>query len=169
MTSPTKQHHPLLWTPICRNTMCEKASTTTSRGSRSPSGERGLKLAGHVDRVVQPESRSPSGERGLKLRGLHARHAHEPSLLIRGAWIEIKSNSTNRAKPPWSLPIWGVWIEIPQPRYESARPSGRSPSGERGFLCRINTLVDVGIVPSILDIRICDGGNDTSLVPLVNV
>lgn len=45
----------------------------------------------------------------------------------------------------------------------------RSSSGERGFLCRINTLVDVGIVPSILDIRICDGGNDTSLVPLVNV
>ena len=35
------------------------------------------------------------------------------SLPIRGAWIEIKSNSTNRAKPPWSLPIWGAWVPMP--------------------------------------------------------
>ena len=55
---------------------------------RSPCGERGLKYcprgAGR-----RRQSRSPCGERGLKLPGLRRIPAEQPSLPVRGAWIEM--------------------------------------------------------------------------------
>ena len=90
-------------------------------------------------------------------------------LPIRGAWIEIGSPTTGTKERDSRSPFGERGLKSSPHTPRSPQIQRRSPSGERGFLCRINTLVDVGIVPSILDIRICDGGNDISLVPLVNV
>ena len=61
--------------------------------------------------MAKASSRSPHGERGLKL-GIAVRLVPgQWSLPAWGAWIEI-------ARPgmalifAWSLPAWGAWIEI---------------------------------------------------------
>ena len=59
--------------------------------SRSPSGERGLKLDGEGMANLLTGSRSPSGERGLKCENPDFGRADGESLPIRGAWIEIAS------------------------------------------------------------------------------
>ena len=57
--------------------------------SRSPRGERGLKLDVHA-RVEPPAvSRSPRGERGLKFSFITIKLHSFVSLPARGAWIEI--------------------------------------------------------------------------------
>ena len=64
-----------------------------------------------IDRIVTLRSRSPCGERGLKLRvGFQFRNAAK-SLPVRGAWIEI-SLRKKFAKNLESLPVRGAWIEI---------------------------------------------------------
>ena len=122
--------------------------------SRSPSGERGLKL--QIEPVVRAlVGRSPSGERGLKFRSGHRQLVRDQSLPIRGAWIEITTSTPARSTTgsrspsgerglksvvPWvgvawtvSLPIRGAWIEIYTRHVYSLISPCRSPSGERGL------------------------------------
>ena len=78
-------------------------------------------------------SRSPSGERGLKCVG-HGHLAHVVlSLPIRGAWIERNVCATTRRPSPGSLPIRGAWIDISRTCGTASAPPCRSPSGERGL------------------------------------
>ena len=56
-------------------------------------------------------SRSPHGERGLKLDIWQGLGATLLSLPARGAWIEILCKR-NSKKPSVSLPARGAWIEI---------------------------------------------------------
>ena len=123
---------------------------------RSPSGERGLKSC----RPMRPRSgvgRSPSGERGLKSRVLYVVLQFHTSLPIRGAWIEISSNTITSPsikslpiRGAWieiyllgafvadwgSLPIRGAWIEILCCVITVMANVSRSPSGERGLKSR---------------------------------
>ena len=71
--------------------------------SRSPSGERGLKLDGEGMANLLTGSRSPSGERGLKCENPDFGRADGESLPIRGAWIEIKPPKKRRSKS-WVAP-----------------------------------------------------------------
>ena len=79
--------------------------------SRSPYGERGLKLdAWTPSQIVQ--RRSPYGERGLKsYEALH-------NLVFR-----------------WSLSLRRAWIEIERFASAGHASMGRSPYGERGLKC----------------------------------
>ena len=68
--------------------MKTQKSFALTRWSRSPCGERGLKLY-LVMAYVKPFCRSPCGERGLKYLGTVSRLPRTPSLPVRGAWVEI--------------------------------------------------------------------------------
>ena len=57
-------------------------------------------------------SRSPCGERGLKLLYARAARHGKASLPVRGAWIEIR-HAAQAAVFPESLPVRGAWIEMP--------------------------------------------------------
>ena len=57
--------------------------------SRSPPGERGLKLIRRPVRLVWNVRRSPPGERGLKFAVRGGLRLFRGSLPTRGAWIEI--------------------------------------------------------------------------------
>ena len=78
--------------------------------SRSPHGERGLKLVDDGEVKVVAKGRSPHGERGLKWEISGIAPCYRQSLPPRGAWIEI---------PLFSLP--------------DRRDIRRSPHGERGL------------------------------------
>ena len=101
--------------------------------------------------------RSPSGERGLKSRVLYVVLQFHTSLPIRGAWIEISSNTITSPsikslpiRGAWieiyllgafvadwgSLPIRGAWIEILCCVITVMANVSRSPSGERGLKSR---------------------------------
>ena len=107
---------------------------STSGLSRSPCGERGLKLY-TTHRPRHLPRRSPCGERGLKfLSSVRARHGGRGSLPVRGAWVEILLRCKNRVNvggrspcgerglkfPAYrrtplrvqSLPVRGAWVEI---------------------------------------------------------
>jgi len=77
-------------------------------------------------------SRSPRGERGLKLTLPDNHIKSNMSLPPRGAWIEIDDRSIVSALA-WSLPPRGAWIEIRYKLVQSFRRLGRSPRGERGL------------------------------------
>ena len=70
-------------------------SRPTSRSSRSPQGERGLKCWRGVG-AQSEDCRSPQGERGLKYGGYGGYCLKFVSLPARGAWIEIRRG----ASPP---------------------------------------------------------------------
>ena len=124
-----------------------------SFGSRSPYGERGLKLHRRVHawnlaeslslrrawieipRVASsassPRSRSPYGERGLKLRARHRLDVGLRSLSLRRAWIEISMNGVMNVSGK-SLSLRRAWIEILKAAAYSPA-TRRSPYGERGL------------------------------------
>ena len=78
---------------------------------RSLYRERGLKFF-QLPRVhTLSESRSLYRERGLKFQLPYARHRHELSLPLPGAWIEIHFLH-NDFMAYTSLPLPGAWIEI---------------------------------------------------------
>ena len=81
--------------------------------SRSPCGERGLKLHERVRVTAYHYGRSPCGERGLKFS------AGEPGLI-------------------WnlSLPVRGAWVEISIRHVFIRGWLRRSPCGERGLKYR---------------------------------
>ena len=118
--------------------MSKPKSAHTSKPSRSPYGERGLKFTGHAEQrggdsrspygerglksvrrrgCTRCLRRSPYGERGLKLRTNHEYHHRESSLSLRRAWIEII---------------------IVSPFADALRC--RSPYGDRGLKCRHGEL-----------------------------
>ena len=82
--------------------------------SRSPCGERGLKLDGLPAMSEQVSRRSPCGERGLKCKAHHQNQGYVVSLPVRGAWIEIASPFPPVEIVP-SLPVRGAWIEMAIP------------------------------------------------------
>ena len=121
--------------------------------SRSPHGERGLKLQAswkhHPESVSLsswrawieiflwcccqcPSSRSPHGERGLKYLQSLGQAQICASLSSWRAWIEIEL-CRRYARMRKSLSSWRAWIEISSARAISLRPSSRSPHGERGL------------------------------------
>ena len=77
-------------------------------------------------------SRSPYGERGLKLLIAVFRRIHSMSLSLRRAWIEIfsKSSETNCRL---SLSLRRAWIEITHSSFPAHTLDSRSPYGERGL------------------------------------
>ena len=101
--------------------------------SRSPCGERGLKCYFLVD-FYGLDGRSPCGERGLKFATNLSHLQFEPSLPVRGAWIEIQ---VHRRLPAHqlSLPVRGAWIEIRKKTLHTKTSCSRSPCGERGLKC----------------------------------
>ena len=67
-------------------------------------------------------SRSPCGERGLKLQLVQLVQLLRKSLPMRGAWIEIVMRIC-RIRLTWSLPMRGAWIEMQtESRKSSFRP-----------------------------------------------
>ena len=77
---------------------------------RSPCGERGLKYDHLVVNGLRG-GRSPCGERGLKFLQGEQHPQHNPSLPVRGAWIEIEARIQCRHAAE-SLPVRGAWIEM---------------------------------------------------------
>ena len=86
------------------------------------------------------ESACPAMQPSLPVRGAWVEifctaaiaSAREMSLPVRGAWVEIVPPS---ARLPWrsSLPVRGAWVEI-KCRLQSSQPGiRRSPCGERGL------------------------------------
>ena len=71
-----------------------------------------MKLDGEGMANLLTGSRSPSGERGLKCENPDFGRADGESLPIRGAWIEIVSCTAAGVVVSGSLPIRGAWIEI---------------------------------------------------------
>ena len=73
-----------------------------------------------AERAKDVVSRSPRGERGLKLRLSYPMIADFESLPTRGAWIEILCS---RCFPLCvsSLPTRGAWIEISDIYYRGSR------------------------------------------------
>ena len=61
--------------------------------SRSPCGERGLKLFARIRNEGDGNCRSPCGERGLKLQWRSQILEQLPSLPVRGAWVEIRNRT----------------------------------------------------------------------------
>ena len=80
-------------------------------------------------------SRSPYGERGLKYRHRRKRRPQDQSLSLRRAWIEIRTvrwqNTDCR-----SLSLRRAWIEIFDGGWRGGSRGGRSPYGERGLKYR---------------------------------
>ena len=123
-------------------------------GSRSPYGERGLKLFVKSGRDPQDPSlslrrawieigdgleqaavvacRSPYGERGLKYVQGGCRDRNSRSLSLRRAWIEICRQAS---APPHhaSLSLRRAWIEMYRDTPRMPTLAGRSPYGERGL------------------------------------
>ena len=93
-------------------------------GCRSPCGERGLKC-GYRRAGAVLSSRSPCGERGLKCCWSASKRIFQPSLPVRGAWVEISCGASSRR-----------------------RTSCRSPCGERGLKCRPLGLAFVAVCRS---------------------
>ena len=58
--------------------------------------------------------------------------ANNPSLPVRGAWIEMLAVQKMPLKLA-SLPVRGAWIEITKPDYSAHDKHRRSPCGERGL------------------------------------
>ena len=98
---------------------------------RSPCGERGLKSLPAAP-VCRNCSRSPCGERGLKSSCFATSACDQPSLPVRGAWIEINGRIDLFLRQP-SLPVRGAWIEIVAVCRLILHGQGRSPCGERGL------------------------------------
>ena len=80
-------------------------------------------------------SRSPCGERGLKLCGDAAGHGRGRSLPVRGAWIEMRQSPAAGVMTV-SLPVRGAWIEIAAAVNPPEMNARRSPCGERGLKFR---------------------------------
>ena len=78
-------------------------------------------------------SRSPRGERGLKLRLILGRRKLVKSLPSRGAWIEIIIHYGHIRTLLMSLPSRGAWIEIQIHLDRRRKHARRSPRGERGL------------------------------------
>ena len=96
-----------------------------------------IEITRTTGRRTRNPSRSPSGERGLKLHDRDMNAALNMSLPIRGAWIEMPTWDASPTSTR-SLPIRGAWIEINR---DATSPHGRpcrSPSGERGLKLRVN-------------------------------
>ena len=77
-------------------------------------------------------SRSPCGERGLKLHCMKTHKANCTSLPVRGAWVEIFL-SLGWGLCPWSLPVRGAWVEMSSMLRIAFTIVSRSPCGERGL------------------------------------
>ena len=105
--------------------------TGGQRARRSPCGERGLKslLTIWARRVW---SRSPCGERGLKCTRWKLTARERKSLPVRGAWIEIGC-CEQICVIIKSLPVRGAWIEIDLSPCDISELKRRSPCGERGL------------------------------------
>ena len=70
-----------------------------------------IEIQNPINLSTYAESRSPCGERGLKLTCTKKYTVSALSLPMRGAWIEISPYSP-QAKKRMSLPMRGAWIEI---------------------------------------------------------
>ena len=62
--------------------------------------------------LVEFESRSPCGERGLKLPAECVHCMQTGSLPVRGAWVEIGNSTAFISQPTRSLPVRGAWVEM---------------------------------------------------------
>ena len=99
--------------------------------SRSPHGERGLKL-GLAHLMFGDACRSPPGERGLKC-GCELFLLPLPvSLPARGAWVEIYYKQGRKAYPTSRSPHGERGLKFDLPQYDGRR-SCRAPQGERGL------------------------------------
>ena len=101
--------------------------------SRSPCGERGLKLLGRGSQDPVPR-RSPCGERGLKWAGSAPPPFVHGSLPVRGAWIEIGLDQLRRLRRARRSPCGERGLKS---RHAEVHVlcAGRSPCGERGLKC----------------------------------
>ena len=88
-------------------------------------------------------SRSPYGERGLKYRHRRKRRPQDQSLSLRRAWIEIRTEPFPASRHA-SLSLRRAWIEIFDGGWRGGSRGGRSPYGERGLKsCCGRGLLDV--------------------------
>ena len=114
--------------------------------SRSPCGERGLKLRpdGQSHQEVR---RSPCGERGLKSSEVSAPGEHRRRSPCGERGLKSRAACTGRTSRT-SLPVRGAWVEIANAG-KVAVLEGRSPCGERGlkFLFRALRRVHIGRSP----------------------
>ena len=85
-------------------------------------------------------SRSPRGERGLKLSFLHHLSKTILSLSSRRAWIEMSLFTTNSYYCSASLSSRRAWIEIITAAKQEYTEKSRSPRGERGLKYNITPL-----------------------------
>ena len=91
-------------------------------------------MSGRRELSSNSRSRSPHGERGLKISvSWQTGYANPESLPSRGAWIEIGHVGIHLLLMSWSLPSRGAWIEIDAVTSLGGSFSGRSPHGERGL------------------------------------
>ena len=98
-----------MWYTFCAKPMILIDRIVTLR-SRSPCGERGLKFS-PSSWITRSRGRSPCGERGLKSTCRFLHPEIQPSLPVRGAWIEM-TVSRRMMIDSWSLPVRGAWIEM---------------------------------------------------------
>ena len=87
--------------------------------------------------IFRPNSRSPHGERGLKLSLLVLIYPVFASLSSRRAWIEIFMFLSVIFFAALSLSSRRAWIEIYDDNWYLGRYISRSPRGERGLKCQI--------------------------------
>ena len=78
--------------------------------SRSPCGERGLKLK-HTVQIQKVVASLPVRGAWVEIV-VHAQKSNEiVSLPVRGAWVEIASTTSN-CRSSESLPVRGAWVEM---------------------------------------------------------
>ena len=114
--------------------MVPSPPAASSRASRSPYGERGLKYRHRRKR--RPQDQSLSLRRAwIEIRTEPFPASRHASLSLRRAWIEIRTvrwqNTDCR-----SLSLRRAWIEIFDGGWRGGSRGGRSPYGERGLKYR---------------------------------
>ena len=91
-----------------------------------------IEIATPSGRQTQNLSRSPHGERGLKLVRPCGAVERDGSLSSWRAWIEMMPIGAS-SPSNMSLSSWRAWIEITSSPAKDASPTSRSPHGERGL------------------------------------
>ena len=104
--------------------------------SRSPHGERGLKLHDVVFDGNNDAKSLPARGAWIEISCAAATSRSHLSLPARGAWIEINGQAVSfDYGVPTSLPARGAWIEMYHCLIPSFPSLSRSPHGERGLKC----------------------------------